>query len=72
MGIPEETPGFTVHSTRVTSGSNAWANGADLEHLRRWFGHKLVATTQRYIDRQPKLEDSPTSKITYGRAPVGL
>jgi integrase/recombinase XerD len=68
-GITAETPGFTTHSSRVTSGTNAWDNGVDLAELQAWYGHENISTTRKYIRRRPNIAKSPTYKINYDRKP---
>ena len=72
VGILKDTHGFCVHSLRGTSATNALEHEADIAKVQEWLGHANIATTRLYDKRQSKPEDSPTFKITYGRAPVGV
>ena len=44
-GIPQKS----FHDIRRTVASEMHDNGCSLEEIRKWLGHKDIATTQKYI-----------------------
>jgi integrase/recombinase XerD len=53
------------HVLRATAATNALENGADIAHVQEWLGHKNIATTRLYDQREIRGEDSPTFKVEY-------
>jgi hypothetical protein len=46
------------HDLRHTFGTQAIAGGANVHDLRRWMGHRHLATTMRYVHYRPQDEDA--------------
>jgi site-specific recombinase XerD len=66
IGITVDTRGFCVHSMRVTFGTNAWEQGADIVDIQKSLGHSNISTTRSYLRaRGDSLERSPTLKVKY-------
>ena len=58
--------GFWTHCFRVSGGTKALDNKADLMHVQEWLGHSSIETTRRFYDkRRVKVEESPTLKVDY-------
>ena len=65
VGILKDTHGFSVHSLRATSATNALNNGADIAEVQEWLGHSNVSTTRLYDKGRSRPEDSPTFRVMY-------
>ena len=60
-----DVDGFGPHALRATAITNALENDADIGRVQDWVGHANIATTRMYDRRQPRVEASPTFKVTY-------
>jgi integrase len=57
------------HDLRHTFGTTMAAAGVPMRTLQEWMGHRDIATTQRYADYAPGLEDATLVEGAFGRGP---
>lgn len=49
-----DSDGFSLHSTRRTSATIAYNNGADIKEIQQMLHHMSIATTTRYINQSTR------------------